>query len=229
MANFNSSKLHLQSVLAERKTSIVLGSSEKLLYLEEKMQNLKLIRCDPKAFLHNFFADLKTLVNLKADEARAKIDKDQWMMNQCAKNYETKCAKSLDDLTLRDEMNRIVDELIGELSKNCDAWNESLSEQRVLSEDEAQNTKLEIDEFYKKVQSKFDEIKEKLFRGRVFKLETVDTSDLKFGELVARSSKNIQNEGQNNDDGQVRPQSKLIRFELRPAKKISPSCVFQAF
>ncbi len=220
--NFNSKKLHLKSVLAERRTLIVLDSHEKLIDMEEKMESLQLIRDNPKDFVHNFFADLKNMINLKADEARAQIEKEQWFMNKQASNYENMCSKISEDESHRSEMKKIVDELLEEFEKRKQTWNESLSEEKVISEDVMQKTKLEISEFYKKIDLKFDELQVRILRGKVYKLETVNQNDFKFGELVAKTSKDVLNECSNqNGQGKLRPQSKLIRFELRPTKKKS--------
>jgi hypothetical protein len=107
---------------------------------------------------------------------------------------------------------KIVDELLASFDKNQTVWIEDIN-QAILSEISVKKTKSEIVEFNKLLKFQLHELQLKLFCGKIHTFNELPVSEIKFGEL---QDKVEQRSSQDSEDGYVRPQSKLIRFESRP-------------
>ncbi len=151
--------------------------------LEPILDGAKLLSNDPENFIHEFFSDLKNIIDLKKEEYVAKIEeKYEKMINQVLET-EKECKLKTKNKT--NDLEKMVQEIDNTLKR----WNETLNQLDLSKDDEWKSIRFDAAKEIQKLEDEMEKCKNDLLLNTDFSFNPciMSNEDEYFGDFNAEN------------------------------------------
>jgi chemotaxis regulatin CheY-phosphate phosphatase CheZ len=112
-------------LLNERKTNAYGQLKERFERIESTMQKMITVRTRPEVYIRNYFDDLRSMIDQKAEDAKQRIEAEHMRLIASVKSYEDAAVKEAESVNRSQAAS--LDKLVLRFNTHLKQWKESFS------------------------------------------------------------------------------------------------------